>query len=70
MALEFISSLDFMIHDPDVSTPLTSPWMEGCSNYVLTVVFLARYLFQFMRVLYVRENFPVFFRSIGRVGVS
>jgi hypothetical protein len=25
--------------------PFTSPWMEGSSNYVLTVVFLARYLF-------------------------
>jgi hypothetical protein len=53
MALKF-----FMIHDPDVSTPLTCPWMEGCSNYELTV-FLARYLFQLMRVLHVRENPPV-----------
>ena len=36
---------------PMFSTPLTAaPWMEGCSNYVLTVVLffiLARYLFPF-----------------------
>jgi len=71
MALKFLSSLNFMIHDPDVSTSLTSPWMEGCSNYVLTVVVFWHAIRFSSRVFYMFEKTrrfsAVFFRSIGRV---
>ena len=54
--------------------PFTSPWMEGSSNYVLTVVFFARYLFPFYacsaRSRKLAGLVPFYLWSISRVGVS
>jgi len=46
-----------MTHDPNVfDAPLTFPWMEGCSNYVLTVVFFGTLTVSFLCVFYLFEK--------------